>query len=140
MCLIDECIASLQESGIHLDQLKFVPPTPRTFISFVIFVLASGVQRDCHGYLSSLKQYSVPDHPVFQSVVCPHYLAECLIYLAMALQAAPQGALVNRTILCALVFVAVNLGVTADGTKTWYAEKFGSESVEGKWRMVPYVW
>lgn len=45
----------------------------------------------------------------------------------------------NRTLICAVLFVAVNLGVTAKGTKKWYGEKFGVEKVQGKWRMIPGV-
>ncbi|PNS17936.1 hypothetical protein CAC42_3895 [Sphaceloma murrayae] len=134
-----EGIPALTQEKFALKHFQFVPPTPRTFISFIVFVLASGAQRDCHGYLSSLKQYAVPEHPAFHALVCPHYFAECLIYLSMAVQAAPSGTLLNRTILSAFIFVAINLGVTADGTKKWYAKKFGSQSVEGKWRMIPYL-
>lgn len=105
----------------------------------MLFILASGVQHDCHAYLASLKKYSVPEHPIFRHLVCPHYFVECLIYLALAIVAAPSGRLVNWTIMCALVFVGVNLGVTADGTKSWYMQKFGAESMSGKWRMIPYV-
>ncbi|KAF2224279.1 hypothetical protein BDZ85DRAFT_195582 [Elsinoe ampelina] len=134
-----EGVSTLRQADIEMKHFQFVPPTPRTFVASVIFILASGTQVDCHGYLSSLKRYGVPQHPTFQSFVCPHYFAECLIYLSMAIQAAPKGALVNRTILCALVFVGVNLGVTADGTKKWYEKRFGPQSVEGKWRMIPYL-
>jgi hypothetical protein len=97
----------------------------------LIFILASGVQHDCHAYLASLKKYSVPEHPVFNRLVCPHYFVECLIYLAISIVAAPAGAMLNWTIVCALIFVAVNLGVTADGTREWYVQKFGPDSVMG---------
>ncbi|GAB7351210.1 hypothetical protein MBLNU459_g1648t1 [Dothideomycetes sp. NU459] len=118
----------------------FSAPTLRTFVATLIFILASGVQYDCHSYLASLKTYKVPEHPVFNNLVCPHYFAECLIYLSLAIVAAPPGYILNRTILCALVFVTANLGITAAGTKTWYAQKFGSDGVNGKWRMVPFVY
>ncbi|KAF4548844.1 3-oxo-5-alpha-steroid 4-dehydrogenase-like protein 1 [Elsinoe fawcettii] len=134
-----EGVPTLRTADIEMKHFQFVPPNPRTFVASVVFILASGAQLDCHGYLSSLKRYGVPQHPAFHALVCPHYFAECLIYLCMAVQAAPRGALINRTILCALVFVAVNLGVTADGTKQWYAKRFGPDSVKGKWRMVPYL-
>ena len=47
---------------------------------------------------------------------------------------------VNWTIAAATVFVAANLGVTAAGTREWYAAKFGKEAVQGKWNLVPFVW
>lgn len=84
--------------------------------------------------------YKLPTHPAFQPFICPHYTAECLIYLSLAIVAAPASRPLNSTLLCALVFVVVNLAVTADGTKAWYEKRFGKEAVEGKWRMVPGLW
>ncbi|KAI2642547.1 hypothetical protein GGS21DRAFT_486368 [Xylaria nigripes] len=52
--------------------------------------------------------------------------------------AAPKGRLYNQTLACALVFVLANLGVTAHGTKQWYAEQFGSR-VHRKWKMIPVL-
>ena len=72
-------------------------------------------------------------------MICPHYTAECLIYLSLALIAAPKGESINKTILAALVFVTVNLGMTADMSKEWYEGKFGKESVAGRWRMIPLI-
>ena len=85
-------------------------------------------------------EYKLPTHAAFQPLICPHYTAECFIYLSIAIVAAPTGNWLNWTIMSALVFVTVNLGVTADGTKAWYERRFGPEAVKGKWRMVPLVW
>jgi 3-oxo-5-alpha-steroid 4-dehydrogenase 3 len=54
--------------------------------------------------------------------------------------AAPKGQIINRTVLAGIGFVASNLAVTADSTKKWYVEKFGTEQLEGRWRMVPYIY
>ncbi|OJJ04094.1 hypothetical protein ASPVEDRAFT_135697 [Aspergillus versicolor CBS 583.65] len=112
----------------------------RTLLSIPIFILASGIQHDCHHYLFSLKKYTLPTHPMFSRIVCPHYTAECIIYLSLALLAAPEGETVNKTLLSALVFVAVNLGVSASTTRKWYKEKFGEAAVLGKWNMIPLVY
>lgn len=114
-------------------------PSLRTLFCLPIFLMASGIQHDCHHYLSSLKEYTVPKHPLFQWVVCPHYTAECAIYLSLALLAAPRGELVNKSVLCGLLFVVVNLGVTAYNTGKWYEAKFGKDSVRGKWKMLPGI-
>jgi len=97
------------------------------------------VQHDCHAYLASLKKYTLPNHPAFLTVICPHYFAECIIYLALSMLASPPEYFVNRTMFCGLVFVAVNLGVTADGTKAWYEQKFGKENVQSRARMIPFI-
>lgn len=103
-------------------------------------MLASGLQHDCHAYLASLKKYTLPEHPAFSLALCPHYFAECLIYVALSIIAAPSGHFINRTIFCALIFVTINLGVTADGTKTWYEQKFGKDTVGSRARMVPLLY
>lgn len=105
-----------------------------------LFVLASGIQHDCHAYLASLPKYTLPDHPLFHTVVCPHYAAECIIYLSLAILGAPEGAWFNQTIFYAYIFVAANLAVTASITKEWYTKKFGKAKVEYRWKMIPFVY
>lgn len=96
-------------------------------------------QHKCHKHLASLKKYSLPEQGLFRYLICPHYTCECLIYLGLAMIAAPKGYVVNRTLMGALWFIVANLGTTADGTKQWYAQKFGAEKVASKWRMIPFV-
>lgn len=102
------------------------------------------LQHTYHAYLYRLRTshstYQLPSHPLFPNLLCPHYTCETLIYLLLSLLAVPAGQWVNRTILCASIFVAVNLGVTAHGTKKWYEQRFGVEKVRGRRRMVPWVW
>jgi len=135
-----EGVPRLLTEGFSLSHFRVTAPSLRTFVATLIFILASGIQHDCHAYLSSLKKYTLPAHPVFQSLICPHYFAECLVYLSLAIAAAPTGFFANRTIFCALVFVAVNLAVTADGTKKWYEAKFGKDKVVARWRMIPFLY
>ncbi|KAF9895394.1 hypothetical protein FE257_000300 [Aspergillus nanangensis] len=136
-----EGTGALQSYEFTLDDAKvtIVPSLP-TFLGVPLFLIASGVQHDCHHYLFSLKKYSLPTHPIFRVIVCPHYTAECVIYLSLALLAAPQGQTINKTLLCAFVFVTINLGVTATTTKKWYMQKFGEESVRDRWNMIPGVY
>lgn len=126
-------------------------PSIKDFIGVLIFLLASGFQYDCHAYLASLKNtkktdggtatshYQLPEHPAFNISLTPHYFAECFIYLALAIAAAPKGTVLNWTLVTALVFVTTNLGVTAYGTGQWYERKFGSDAVKGMARMIPFV-
>ncbi|MCJ1462287.1 hypothetical protein MMC07_000887 [Pseudocyphellaria aurata] len=119
--------------------ITLTAPSLRTLLSLSLFTLASVVQHDCHAYLASLPKYTLPMRQPFQYLICPHYTAECLIYLSLAFLAAPDGSLFNRTILTALMFVSINLSVTASTTMAWYAQKFGEEKVAGRWKMLPYV-
>ncbi|KAJ5183446.1 hypothetical protein N7492_001062 [Penicillium capsulatum] len=117
-----------------------IAPSFRTFVFVPLFLVASGIQHDCHHFLFSLKKYTVPDHPIFRAAICPHYGAECIIYLLLAILAAPSGQVVNKTLLACLGFVAANLGVTAQTTKQWYKQKFGAEAVPSRWLMIPYIY
>lgn len=114
-------------------------------LGLLIFFFASMTQSNVHGYMRFMKKltkggYTLPDHPLFDYTVTPHYLAECFEYIGLALITAPVGQVFNTTMLCCLVFVVVNLGVTADGTREWYRARFGEEAVRGKARMVPLIW
>ena len=123
-----------------MDLLTLSAPALRTLICLPIFLVVSGVQYDCHSYLAALKKYTLPKHPIFLNLICPHYTAECLIYLSLAFLAAPCGRLLNTTIFTAFIFVTVNLGVTAETSREWYAKKFGPESIHDRWRMIPLVY
>ncbi|KAK1751674.1 hypothetical protein QBC47DRAFT_390718 [Echria macrotheca] len=104
-----------------------------------IFCYAWINQYRCHAHLAGLKKYSLPQAGLFRRFVCPHYTCECLLYFSLALAGAPEGQLLNTTFLCAVLFVVVNLGVTAMGTRRWYADKFGQAAVAHKWNMIPFV-
>lgn len=132
--------ATLSKAESPANLLVFSKPSMKTFVAVPIFILASGIQHDCHEYLASLKKYTLPEHHLFRSVVCPHYTSECFIYLAIAILAAPKGQMLNGTVLSGMGFVVSNLAVTADSTRKWYVEKFGAEKLKGRWRMVPYIY
>ncbi len=123
-----------------LGDAKISAPSISTFISLPVFLLASGIQHDAHFYLHSLRNYALPSHPAFQSIVSPHYAAECAIYFSLMFLAAPRGQVVNETLLAVFIFVVIELGISADITKRWYAQRFGANLVEHKWRMIPGIW
>ena len=121
-------------------ELSLSAPSKRTLLCTPLFILASGIQHDCHAYLASIPKYTLPEHPMFQLIICPHYFADCVIYTSLAILGAPKGAWVNKTLCSALLFVIANLGVTASTSKEWYAQKFGKEKVAGRWKMIPFVY
>lgn len=63
-----------------------------------------------------------------------------MLYVALAIAAAPEGQAVNGTVLAGLGFVVTNLAITADSTRKLYVEKFGADKLQRRWRMVPYVY
>ncbi|KAH8156833.1 hypothetical protein CIB48_g11415 [Xylaria polymorpha] len=133
---IDRDSGAIQCSGQSCPGIQF--PPLKSVVASSVFLIAWLMQYRCHRHLAGLKKYSLPDEGLFRYLVCPHYTCECLLYLSMAILAAPEDQLYNRTLVCACLFVSINLGVTANGTKIWYGEKFGKE-VQGKWKMIPIV-
>jgi 3-oxo-5-alpha-steroid 4-dehydrogenase 3 len=115
-------------------------PSIRSLIAIAMFTVGSITQHICHRHLASLKKYTLPYHTLFQSIVCPHYTSECLVYLALAIGGAPPGQMLNRTILSGFLFVVANLSVTANSTRNWYMNKFGVENVKGRWRIMPLIY
>jgi 3-oxo-5-alpha-steroid 4-dehydrogenase 3 len=114
-------------------------------VGITLFFVGSVTQGNVHGHFRDLKEltkgkYMLPMHPLFDYTLTPHYAAECLEYLGLALILAPHGQVFSTTMLCCLAFVAVNLGVTADGTREWYKDKFGADKIQGRARMIPFIW
>lgn len=155
-----EGTANIIKHELNIHDFEVNVPSARSFLCLLLFTFASGIQHDAHVYLANLgaprgemdrnigysrstveteKLYQLPSHPAFNWTLTPHYLAECVIYFVLALLAAPDGRLVNSTLFCALVFVTVNLGVTAVDTRRWYANTFGPNSVKGRRAMIPFV-
>lgn len=139
MLILYHLIDALLSEHFTYRSITLSAPSFRTLISLPTFLVASGIQHDCHMYLASLPKYTLPTHPIFQLVTCPHYMAECLIYFSLAVLAASNGAVFNKTIFSALIFVVVNLSISASTTREWYIRRFGSEPVIARWRIIPYV-
>ncbi|AEO70655.1 uncharacterized protein THITE_2122302 [Thermothielavioides terrestris NRRL 8126] len=111
----------------------------RTAIALVFFLSGALLQNQSHRHLASLEKYSLPSAGMFKYIICPHYTAECLVYLGLALAAAPEGRVLNTTLLAALLFTFTNLAISAKTTRDWYSEKFGADKVAKKWNILPFV-
>lgn len=133
-------VAAIRTATPSMTSMALRAPSMRVLLFLPLFILASWVQYDCHHYLSSLRKYSLPVHPNFKVLICPHYTAECIIYLSLSVLAAPRWQVFNKTILMALVLVLVNLGVTAESTRQFYEKRFGPGSIKGRWRMIPFLY
>jgi 3-oxo-5-alpha-steroid 4-dehydrogenase 3 len=132
-------IAALESTTLSIQSFEFSKPSIKTYLALPLFVLASGVQHDCHAHLSNLQKYSLPDHQFFQWLLCPHYTSESIIYLSLAIVSAPSGQHFNKTIAMAGVFTTSNLALTAESSRQWYANKFGAEKIKGRWRILPFI-
>lgn len=140
MIVTDREAATLLSTPLSPASITLSKPSIKTFIAVPLFLLSSGIQHDCHEYLSNLKKYTLPDHPWFRRILCPHYTSECIIYLSLAIVSAPSGHIFNKTLSTAFLFTVVNLAITAESTRAWYAQKFGKDKVDGRWRMIPFLY
>lgn len=121
---------------------RYIPLQSVRFLFVYCFLHASYRQAILHRYLFKLKKYTLPNEHGFTSLIAPHYTAECVLYGALAVIAAPPGCFINWNLVCALIFVAVNLGVTADGTKRWMLSKFPDRrnDIERRWNLIVMLW
>jgi 3-oxo-5-alpha-steroid 4-dehydrogenase 3 len=116
--------------------------SPHLYVGTVLFIAATIGQTISHYHLHHQlprPNYILPTHPLFRYTLTPHYFAECLEYLGLAIAGASED-WINKTLATALVFVVVNLGVTAYGSRKWYAQRFGESVIRDRARMVPFVW
>lgn len=119
-----------------------IASSPRTYIALMGFAVASAIQLKAHSYLANLKKYTLPTQGPFSLLIAPHYTAECLIYLSLAILGAPEQRMFNRTLLCTTMLTAVNLGITAEGTKKWMLDKFLDQrkDINSRWLLIPGIW
>lgn len=105
---------------------------------------AQVLQHVYHAYLYRLRTqnngYQLPSHPLFPNLLCPHYTCDVAVYVLLSFLGAPAGCAINWTLATAALFTAVNLGVTAVGTKDWYEQRFGRDKVSARRRMIPWLW
>lgn len=109
----------------------------------VLFVVASYHQSLCNLLIARLKkrnrlQHVIPHGDWFDSVRCPLYAAEVLLYLSFVLVVG--GA--NVSMYFIFVWVLLNQTVSAKFNSDWYDRKFRSDERENlpKWVMLPGVW
>ncbi|KAF9274657.1 Steroid 5 alpha-reductase 3 [Mortierella alpina] len=118
----------------------------RCAFGLILFIWGSWHQYKCHVILANLRprpsqatgaradekreaakqEYKVPFGDWFEYMVAPHYTAEMVIYLGFYLMASPK-LFVPSTLLLALIWVVVNLGIVARETDQWYRTRFGDD-------------
>lgn len=125
----------------HLDWIDFLTQS-KIIVGLMLFWTASLLQHVAHAHLAALPKYSVPHHWLFKRLIAPHYTAECVLYLGLSMIAAPDGHMANTLLLWVVLLSAVNLGITADGTKKWLLQKFREQKseIQSRYRLVPGLW
>ena len=116
-----------------------------------VFFLANALQFWSHRLLSLLSRpkakdegpkYSLPRGGPFELITCPHYSAEILIYLGLALicWSIDLSRLIGSLMI--LTWVGVNLVLAASATQQWYKMEMEEELKKriGLKRLIPFVW
>ncbi|KAI9286312.1 3-oxo-5-alpha-steroid 4-dehydrogenase-domain-containing protein [Umbelopsis sp. AD052] len=126
---------------------------PHVIFAIILFAYASWHQYVCHRILANIRMkarpstsaasssiYQIPRGDWFERVVCPHYLADILIYVSLCI----LNRLQNLTLLAGLLWTIINLSVTAGETERWYRKSFGSKYaktfVRGRWIVLPGIY
>ena len=102
--------------------------------AILTFTLGSILQSSFHYHLSTLVKYSLPTFSLFRIVACPHYFAEIIIYSSLLLICPPQ---LYQTVILLILWIVVNLSVSADQTRNFYKQKFGSSP---PYSIIPYLY
>jgi hypothetical protein len=110
----------------------------RAMIGPILFLYSSFLQYSCHRALADVQpvqgKYGVVRGGLFETVYCPHYTAELMIYTSFLIV---SPGLPTAGLLC---FVVVNLSHSAVVTAEWYKQTFPHSLLPmGRTAIVPYV-
>ena len=110
----------------------------------VFFLVCNACQFYFHKYFYNLKvrarrlrknEYSFPHGFGFDSVCCPHYTAECCLYICLWLLQPRQ-----LSTACMGVWVGVNLATVAGEHWRWYNESFPEQSARSRAQGWKRIW
>lgn len=123
---------------IHI-QLKLTNVTLMQVLAAGLFIWAMKHQRIAHKILARTKRqaqqsggYGLPSGDWFELVSCPHYTAECLLYISLLTILGPD----HTTAILLLVWVLANQIMVALMSHQWYKDNFPNYS---KKAIIPYV-
>jgi 3-oxo-5-alpha-steroid 4-dehydrogenase 3 len=132
---IEACPLLLNQRGFALE----VPDITTLAIQIVpatgFFILLNMSQYRIHRYLFQLPskpKVTVPSKGVFKYAISPHYGSEVGIYTCLFWLSSLSLTTPNWTMFCVLVFVATNLGVSAQVAREKYPTGFDVEAVRKK--------
>ncbi|KAJ2499804.1 hypothetical protein GGH96_003237 [Coemansia sp. RSA 1972] len=111
----------------------------------ILFVYASLHQWRCHRILFQLRRiklqrgtagsYALPSGDLFEYVSSPHYLCEILVYVSLWMATGFQA----PTLLCVVIWTAVNLSITAHESQVWYRKTFGDLFPQNRRMLLPFI-
>ncbi|XP_077231378.1 3-oxo-5-alpha-steroid 4-dehydrogenase family protein [Tasmannia lanceolata] len=132
--------------AIEFDWWGYVKPLTNLgclqYIGAAIFLWGWIHQYRCHAILGSLREYAeqseeyaIPHGDWFETVSCPHYLAEIVIYAGLLV--ASGGS--DITVWLLFGFVVSNLTFAAAETQRWYLRKF-DDYPRSRRAILPFIY
>ncbi|XP_053559935.1 polyprenol reductase isoform X1 [Bombina bombina] len=113
-------------------------------LGVMLYIWASALQHRCHVMLANLRKskmgtvitmnYAVPSGDWFDKVSCPHYFAELLIYISIAIVLG----IWSTTWWLVVIYVLFSQALAAALCHEFYHEKFDSYPVQRK-AFIPFV-
>ncbi|KAL3237671.1 putative polyprenol reductase [Nakaseomyces bracarensis] len=110
-------------------RLKKGDPGNNHLFMMLIMILASWDQFKSHKILAKLVKYSLPEGRLFNTVCCPHYFDEIVIYASYITY--------GYEFFWPLLWVIASLSISAIETRRYYRQKFNDQSVP-KYAIIPY--
>ena len=144
ICFREAC-TSVRHADYNMDNSTTLL---RGGIPYLLFALANYYQFEAHKILFQMKteQLTAPDPKVYKlptrswfKIVCvPHYSAEVLIYLSLAMLL-PYGSGSWSPGLM-VIWVSSNLAVVAHTQHQWYQQQYPGEVPHPWYKLFPYIW
>ena len=96
---------------------------------------AKSTKRDEKAKRPTSGDYGVPRGGWFDAVSCPHYAAEVVLYVGLAIASGPRVSGASTMV----VAVAANLALAARENHAWYLRRF-PEYPKNRCAMIPGIW
>jgi len=119
-------------------------------VGIFLFIYGSVHQNRCHRILSGLREgktgtppnvdrYSIPCGGWFDSLSCPHYTAEIILYVGLSMVSSPICLDTKQWIMWLVVLAVLsNLAVGAEMNHRWYLNRF-MKYPTGRFALIPNI-
>lgn len=110
-------------------------------VGVIVFIIGQLVQFDSHKILASLRKtsdkidkHSIPSGHLFNSISCPNYFTEILIYIGLLIVTNFDASMFALTF-----WVMVNQFIAAKLSHVWYMNYFKDTYPQDRKAIIPYI-
>lgn len=131
--------SNINKSKMNIQTICFL-------VGLFLFVYGSIHQSRCHKILARLRNdiskhdsHLLPNGDWFKYVSSPHYLAEIVIYVGIAIMVSSHTGKLHLSLYLMIAFTIINLSITANGTHQWYLDNFKDKVPKERRRIIPFL-